>query len=63
MGWTGLIAGAPMNPYGCPRPCDCHHPGECLFTQAAPERPSFAVVWIVGAVAVAALAAVLILLL
>ncbi|MFG1929891.1 hypothetical protein ACGFK1_04430 [Mycobacterium sp. NPDC048908] len=52
-----------MNPYGCPRQCDCHHPGECLFKQAAPEPPSFAVVWIVGAFAVAALVAVLILLL
>lgn len=37
----------------CPRRCDCHHPGECIFKQAAPVRPSYAVVWIVGAVCVA----------
>jgi hypothetical protein len=53
-----------MNPYGCPRQCDCHHPGECFFNQTAPERPSFAVVWVVGALAVAAgLAVVLVFLL
>jgi len=42
-----------MNPHGCPRRCDCHHPRECIFNQVAPERSTFAVVWIVGAVIVA----------
>ena len=51
-----------MNPYGCPRQCDCHHPSECFFKQSAPERPSFAVVWVVGAVAVAAAAVAVLLL-
>lgn len=50
-----------MNLNDCPRQCDCHHPSECIFNPAAPERPSFAVVWIVGAVFVA-LATVVILL-
>ena len=39
-----------MNPYDCPRRCDCHHPSECIFKQAAPQRASYAVVGIVGAV-------------
>lgn len=42
-----------MKPDDCPRQCDCHHPSECIFNQSAPERPSFAVVWVVGAVVVA----------
>jgi hypothetical protein len=43
-----------MNPNDCLRQCDCRHPSECLFAAPEAERPSFAVVWIVGAVAVAA---------
>jgi hypothetical protein len=52
-----------MNPPECRRRCDCHHPSECIFNQAAPERGSLAVVWIVGAVVLAAafLAAILVL--
>ena len=42
-----------MEPNDCPRRCDCHHPSECIFNQVAPERPSFVVVWVVGAVIVA----------
>jgi hypothetical protein len=49
-----------MKPVDCRRHCDCRHPSECIFHEAAPERPFFAIVWIVGAVAVA-VAAVLIL--
>jgi len=45
-----------MKPNVCPRQCDCHHPSECIFNQVAPERPGFAVVWIVGAVTVALVA-------
>jgi hypothetical protein len=48
-----------VNPNDCPRQCDCHHPSECIFNQVAPERPSFAVVWIVGAVVVAVVAVVI----
>ncbi|AGB22999.1 hypothetical protein Mycsm_02666 [Mycobacterium sp. JS623] len=51
-----------MNPYGCTRQCDCNHPSECIFKQTAPERPSFAVVWIVGAIAVAAMVVVVLIL-
>ena len=50
-----------MKPNTCPRQCDCHHPSECIFNQGAPERTSLAVVWIVGAVAIAVLAAVILL--
>jgi len=42
-----------MEPNDCARRCDCHHPSECIFNQVAPERPSFVVVWVVGAVIVA----------
>jgi hypothetical protein len=42
-----------MNPNDCPRQCDCRHPSECLFAQPEAQRPSFAVVWIVGAVVLA----------
>ncbi|MBE1546471.1 hypothetical protein GGC64_000479 [Mycobacterium sp. OAS707] len=49
-----------MNPNNCPRQCDCHHPSECIFNQLAPERPSYAVVWIVGAVIVAVMAVILV---
>ena len=52
-----------MKPYDCRRQCDCHHPSECIFNQLAPERPSYAVVWIVGAVIVAAVAVILVLVL
>jgi hypothetical protein len=52
-----------MKPNDCPRRCDCHHPSECIFNQLAPERPSFVVVWIVGAVIVAVVLAVLVLVL
>jgi hypothetical protein len=52
-----------MNPNDCPRQCDCHHPSECIFNQLAPQRPSYAVVWIVGAVIVAVVAVILILVL
>lgn len=38
---------------GCPRECDCAHPSECLFAAHELERPSFAVVWIFGAVVAA----------
>ena len=48
-----------MKPVDCRRPCDCRHPSECIFNQGAPERPNFALVWIVGAVAVAVAAVVL----
>ena len=48
-----------MNPVDCRRQCDCHHPSECIFNEAAPERASFALVWIVGAVTVALIAAVI----
>jgi hypothetical protein len=52
-----------MNPVDCRRHCDCHHPSECIFNQVAePERASFALVWIVGAVAVAIVAAVILVL-
>jgi hypothetical protein len=40
-------------PAGCPKlppRCDCSHPSECLFGAPERERPSFAIVWIVGAV-------------
>lgn len=39
----------------CPqrRCCDCSHPSECLFMPRAEERPSFAVVWVVGAAVLA----------
>ncbi|MBP1820954.1 hypothetical protein [Mycobacterium sp. OAE908] len=47
-----------MKPTDCPRQCDCHHPSECIFNRA-PERPSYAVVWIVGAVMVAVAVALL----
>jgi uncharacterized protein (DUF983 family) len=49
-----------MNPDNCPRQCDCHHPSECIFNQVAPDRPSYAVVWIVGAVLVAVVALILV---
>ena len=52
-----------MNPVDCRRRCDCHHPSECVYNQAAPERPSYALVWIVGAVAVAVLTTILVLVL
>jgi hypothetical protein len=45
-----------LKPSDCPRQCDCHHPSECIFNQVAPEQPSHAVVWIVGAVTVALMA-------
>jgi hypothetical protein len=50
-----------MNPNDCPRHCDCSHPSECIFNQpqAEAERPSYAVVWIVGAVVVVAVLAIL----
>jgi hypothetical protein len=41
-----------MRPNDCPRRCDCSHPSECIFNQPQPERQSYAVVWIVGTVAV-----------
>jgi hypothetical protein len=47
----------------CGRTCDCSHPGECLFNAPEAERSSYVVVWIVGAVAVAVIALVLLLLL
>jgi hypothetical protein len=39
----------------CPQrhSCDCSHPSECLFMPQAEERPSFAVVWVVGAAVLA----------
>jgi hypothetical protein len=49
-----------MNPYGCTRQCDCSHPSECVFKQTAPERPSYVVVWIVGAVLIALVAVILV---
>jgi hypothetical protein len=52
-----------MKPDECPRRCDCHHPSECIFNQFAPERPSFVVVWIVGAVIVAMVAVALLIVL
>ena len=48
-----------MNPNDCPPHCDCRHPSECIFNQLAPERPSFVVVWIVGAVIVAVAAVII----
>ena len=48
-----------MKPNDCPRQCDCHHPSECIFNQVAPERSSYAVVWIVGAVFIAVVALIL----
>jgi hypothetical protein len=51
-----------MNASDCPRQCDCNHPSECIFNQVAPEQPSFAVVWIVGAIIVAAAVAVILIL-
>jgi hypothetical protein len=42
-----------MNPNDCPQHCDCRHPSECLFAAPEAERPSFAVAWIVGAVVLA----------
>jgi hypothetical protein len=58
---AGLVSD--MNPHDCPRQCDCSHPSECIFNQVAPERPSYAVVWIVGAVTVALIAVILLLVL
>jgi hypothetical protein len=52
-----------MKPDECPRQCDCSHPSECIFSQLAPEGPSYALVWIVGAVTLAVLAIILIVLL
>jgi hypothetical protein len=52
-----------MNPKDCPRQCDCRHPSECIFNQLEPERPSYAVVWIVSAVIVAVVAVVIVLVL
>lgn len=37
----------------CSLRCDCSHPSECLFADPEPERPSGAIVWIVGAVVLA----------
>ncbi|MGX9792133.1 hypothetical protein [Mycobacterium sp. MMS18-G62] len=51
-----------MNPSDCARRCDCSHPSECLFRQYAPEKPSFAVVWIVGAIVFAAVILLVVLL-
>jgi hypothetical protein len=48
-----------MKPLDCRRECDCHHPSECIFTEVAPDRASFVLVWIVGAVTVAVAAAVI----
>lgn len=42
-----------MNPNYCARRCDCSHPSECIFNQPEVQRPSFAIVWIVGAAMVA----------
>jgi hypothetical protein len=40
--------------------CDCSHPSECLLRPPAPERPSFVVVWVVGAAVVAVVLLVLV---
>jgi hypothetical protein len=40
--------------------CDCSHPSECLLGPPAPERPSYLVVWVVGAVVVAVVLLVLV---
>ena len=44
------------------RQCDCSHPSECLFAAPEAERPSFVVVWIVGAIVLAVVILVVLLL-
>lgn len=39
-----------------PPGCDCSHPEECLFGTPEAERPSYAILWIVGAVLISAVA-------
>lgn len=44
----------------CPKlQCDCSHPGECLFGPPEAERPSYVIVWIVGALVIAVVVLVL----